>query len=50
MPDDSWFGLEPGRPRRVVLRALGDGAVEPPVRIAALNAFGSGVVEAVRPG
>lgn len=50
MPDDSWFGLEPDRPRRVVLRALGAGAAESPVRIASLNALGSGIVEAVRLG
>lgn len=39
--DDSWFALEPGRPRRVVLRALGSGAVESPVRISAINGCGS---------
>ncbi len=45
--DDSWFSLEPGRPRRVVLRTLGNGAVESSVRISALNASSSGVIEVV---
>jgi beta-mannosidase len=46
--DDSWFALEPGRPRRLVLRPLENGAIEPLVSISALNASGNGVVEVAR--
>jgi len=45
--DDSWFALEPGRSRRVVLRPLGNGAIESPVSISALNTYNSGVIEVV---
>lgn len=46
--DDSWFSLEPGRPRRLILRPLGSGAMEPPrMSISALNARGDGVVEVI---
>ena len=45
--DDSWFGIEPNRPRRVLLKALGNGAVQSPVRISALNACDTAILEVV---
>lgn len=45
--DDSWFGLEPGRPREVTLRPVTSDATATVASIAAVNASGRGEIKIV---